>query len=196
MDVPKYIKDYINTYKIPEGSIFNDDVLDNIFKTIDMHMHMPRYFPPNNKDNISRISTFSTLYINIINEIINEKIEEIGFEISSKFSEITSDGIDSNEIDFNTNNLEIEIVDYLNKKNINIQDEIANAIKNKLPIINEKFIEIAKIIFNNDQLEDETNLMMLFRNLAFKSFSKNVYVFIQEYLETAKIGGSYKIYYQ
>ena len=194
MDVPTYIKDYITTYKIPEGSTFNDDVLDNIFKTIDMHM--PRYFPPNNKDNISRISTFSTLYINIINEIINEKIEEIGFEISSKFSEITSDGIDNNEIDFNTNNLEIVIVDYLSKKNINIQDEIDNAIKNKLPIINEKFIEIAKIIFNNDELEDETNLMMLFRNLAFKSFSKNVHVFIQEYLEAAKIGGSYKIHYQ
>lgn len=194
MDVPTYIKDYITTYKIPEGSTFNDDVLDNIFKTIDMHM--PRYFPPNNKDNISRISTFSTLYINIINEIINEKIEEIGFEISSKFSEITSDGIDNNEIDFNTNNLEIVIVDYLSKKNINIQDEMDKAIKNKLPIINEKFIEIAKIIFNNDELEDETNLMMLFRNLAFKSFSKNVYVFIQEYLDNAKIGGSYKIYYQ
>lgn len=197
MNVPQNIKDYIKSYEIPEGHIFTSDILDNIFKTLDQDI--PTLFQPNNNDNISRISTFSTLYINVINEIINTKIEEIGFDISSKFSNITSDGIDKNEIDFNTNNPDIEIIEYLNKKNINIQYEIDKAISQKLPIINEKFIEIIKIIFNNDQLDDETNLMMLFRNLAFKSFFKNVHAFIQEYLEadkTVSSGGSYKVNYQ
>ena len=197
MNVPQNIKDFIKSYQIPEGHIFTSDILDNIFKTLDHNI--PRISHPNNNDDISRISTFSTLYINIINEIINTKIEEIGFDISSKFSYITSDVIDKNEIDFNTNNPDIEIIEYLNKKNINIQYEIDKAITQKLPIINEKFIEIIKIIFNNDQLDDETSLMKLFRNLAFKSFFKNVHAFIQEYLEadkTVSSGGSYKVNYQ